>query len=74
MHFVSSWERNGIEKGRQQGKEELVETMLHQRFSTVPASITKRLDKLTPEQLNDLGKSLFNLSSLVEVREWLSLH
>ena len=42
MELVSSWEKTGIEKGMQQGKEEILEKYLQRQFSTLPESITDR--------------------------------
>lgn len=76
MELVSSWERTGIEKGIQQGihkgKEDLLTIQLEQRLSTLPENITARLDQLTSEQLDDLGKVLFGFASLADLEQWLS--
>lgn len=70
MEIISSYRR----KGRQEGKEEMVSIILEQRFSTLPESITSKLDKLTSTQFNQLGKVLLDLDSLEKLDAWLSEH
>jgi flagellar biosynthesis/type III secretory pathway protein FliH len=86
VELMSSWERRGLEKGREegmeqglqqgqhQGKEEILSLILEQRFSTLPDRITKRLDQLTSEQMNELGKALLSFASLDDLEEWLARH
>jgi len=63
--------QQGMQQGVQQGKEELLEILLEQRFSTLPSTITQRLDQLTSEQMNNLGKVLFDFTSLADLEKWL---
>jgi hypothetical protein len=73
MELMSRWERKGLEQGLHQGKEELLALLLEQRFSTLPAGITEHLDRLTSEQLNDLGKALAGFTSLEDLDTWLTM-
>jgi flagellar biosynthesis/type III secretory pathway protein FliH len=88
METMTYWERKGLEQGiekgleqgleqgrsqgQHEGKEELMTLLLEQRFSTLPASITGRLDRLSSEQFNELGKALGYISSLADLEDWLS--
>ena len=76
MEIISSIRKEGRQEGRQeglhQGKEELLTLQLQRRFSTLPSTTTKKLDKLTSEQLNELGMELLNFKSLAELEEWLA--
>jgi len=68
MEFISSHRR----EGRHEGKEELLKLLLERRFGTLPETISKRMDRLTAEQLNDFGKSsMFDLDSLSDLERWL---
>ena len=62
----------GRQEGRQEGKEELLSLLIEQRFSTMPTQITKSLDALSSEQMNELGKALFSFTSLSELEDWLA--
>jgi predicted transposase YdaD len=61
----------GRQEGRQEGKEELLSMQIEQRFSTMPDHITRLLDLLTSDQMNELGKALFSFTSLAELESWL---
>ena len=74
MEIMTSWGREGMEKGRQQGKEELVARLLRRRFGSVPTQVIGRLDRLTAEQLNELGEALFDFTKVTDVETWLSQH
>ena len=68
MEIISSARR----EGRQEGKEEVLTLQLQGRFSSLPATVTERLDKLTADQLNSLALEIFDFKSLVELEEWLA--
>ena len=64
----------GEAKGKAEGKEELLSLQLQRRFSTLPAGITQQLDKLSPQQMNELGLALFDFTGLSELEDWLRSH
>jgi flagellar biosynthesis/type III secretory pathway protein FliH len=74
--MMTSWKREGLHEGMQrglhQGKEEVLAIMLEQRFSTLPAAITARLDELTSDQLNALAAAIFQFNSLADLEDWLA--
>lgn len=76
MELMTSWHLKGREEGREEGmhegKEALLGLQLQRRFSTLPQEITEKLDKLTSEQLDQLGLELFELGSLADLESWLS--
>jgi flagellar biosynthesis/type III secretory pathway protein FliH len=88
MEIMTSWERKGRDEGLQEGlqqgiqqgvrqgvhlgKEELLAMQLEQRFSTLPEDITARLDRLSSEQLNDLGLALYRFDRLADLEDWLA--
>ncbi len=72
MELITSWERAGIEKGRQEGKEELVVQQIQRRFGAVASSVLERLNQLSAEQLNELGIALLDFTSSADLEAWLS--
>jgi len=64
----------GEARGLHEGKEELLAILLQQRFSTLSQSVTDSLDKLSSEQMNELGKALFNFTSFADLEGWLLNH
>jgi predicted transposase YdaD len=67
-------EARGKVEGKAEGKEEIIEILLKQRFSTLPAGITARLDGLTTDQMNELAAALLSFSSLADLEKWLGTH
>ncbi len=67
--------QQGIQEGKQQGLEqgtrELLLGQLEYRFGSLSQADRKRLQKLTLEGLNALGKQLFEMQSLKDVSKWL---
>ena len=63
--------KTGIQEGRQAGKEELVVRQLNRRFGTVSNELVDRLNRLSSEQLNDLGEALFEFKTLADLETWL---
>jgi len=78
MELMTHWHREGRQEGRQegltQGKEVLVERLLRRRLGAVPAEVTARLDRLSPDQLDDLGEALLDFSGLADLEHWLARH
>ena len=72
MALVSSWERQGIEKGIEKGKEELIEILMQQRFGPVSEPIVAKLDQLSSMQLNDLATELLTFTSMDDIEHRLS--
>ena len=60
------------EEGRHEGKVETLSMLLQHRFSTMPDHVTKGLDKLSTDQLNDLLKSMLDFTSLSDLENWLA--
>ena len=65
-------EERGIEQGMQRGRQHLLHRLMTRHIGEVPPNITARLDALTPNQLDELGDVLFDLTSYAEVEAWLS--
>ena len=72
MELVSSWERKGIEQGRQEGKEELVIRLLNRRLGSVAPEVKERLDTLPVEKLDELGEALLDFASVADLEIWFS--
>lgn len=68
MEIVTSWEQNGITRG----KETLVMRQLRRRFGAVPDEVTARLDHLSAEELDNLGEALLDFDAVSDLEQWLS--
>ncbi len=54
------------------GKEELVIRQIRHRFGTLARQVTEHLDKLTSEQLDELGVALFDFKTAADLEAWLT--
>ena len=70
MEIVTSWQL----QGRQEGKEALVMRLLRRRFGSVPEEMTARMDRLSAEQLDDLGEALLDFGTVADLEQWMSRH
>lgn len=71
MEFMNSWERTGYDKGKLEGKAELMISLLRQQVGELSASNKKRIQQLSAEQLEALGQALFGLRNKTELMNWL---
>jgi len=78
MEMMTSWHlagrQEGLQAGRQEGKEDLVIRQIRRRFGDVPQSLIQNIDRLTVEQLNELGESLFDFNNMADLKQWLAGH
>ena len=82
MELMTSWERKGIEigrqegiqEGKQEGKEELVALLVRRKFGSVSPEVLEGINRLSSEQLNEFGKALFDFKTSVDLAMWLSDH
>ena len=78
MELLTHWHLEGRQEGRQeglvQGKELLVERLLRRRLGSVPAEVSARLARLSPDQLDDLGEALLDFSGYADLEQWLAGH
>ncbi len=61
----------GLQQGEQQGESSLIIRQLSRRFGTVEGAIQERIRQLSVSQLEELGESLLDFSSLSDLLSWL---
>jgi hypothetical protein len=71
METMTSWERKGHTEGLKDGKEALLERLLKHRFGSVPPQAITSMERLSPDQLDDLGEALLDFASLADLDTWL---
>lgn len=62
------------QEGRAEGKEQLVLRLMSRRVGSFPAELADKLDRLTADQLDDLGEALLDFTCYAEVEAWLAAH
>lgn len=72
MALVSSWEQRGIDKGLTKGKEGLLVRQIgrHLFQGSMPSEAVARLDRLTADQLDDLGEALLDFETVADLDRW----
>ena len=60
-----------IQKGVQQGKQNIVMRLLTRRISTVSPQLQAQIQKLSSEQLDSLSESLLDFSNTTDLTIWL---
>jgi Domain of unknown function (DUF4351) len=75
MQIVTSWEKQGIAKGRQEGRQEqgssLVLRQLKRKFGEVSNPIEQMITALPIDRLNDLGEALLDFKTEADLHAWL---
>ena len=75
MKYVTSFERSGIEKGRQEEALSLITRLLNRRLSgEIERSLVERLQRLSIEELEALGEALLDFTSVADLTSWLEGH
>jgi hypothetical protein len=69
------WEQKTIEQSEQRGElkgeQNMIIQLLNYRFSEIDSSLIKQVRTLTREKLTELGKAIFNLSTVTDLQQWL---
>jgi cysteinyl-tRNA synthetase len=75
MEIVTSWMREGIERGLAQGRQrEAVSFVLRQlkrRFGVLSSQLEERIQALSVETLEDLGEALLDFTDIADLETWL---
>jgi len=66
MQLISSFRREAMES--------VIVRLMNRRFGSVSPEIKKRLDTLSPDELDELTDNLFDFTSTVDVENWLVRH
>ena len=74
MEMLTSWGREGLQKGEHQGKEKLIMLLMERLFGSVSPTILERVEKLSSKQLDALGLALLDFESVADLEKWLLRH
>ncbi len=76
MPYITSVERLGLERGREEGRLEgeanMVLRQLNRRLGQVSPSVEEQIRQLSIEQLEDLGVALLEFQEEAELLQWLA--
>lgn len=71
MQYVTSFERSGIEKGKQEEALSLVTRLLNRRLGDIEDTLLERLNSLSVSELEALGEALLDFTSVADLVNWL---
>ncbi len=78
MEIVTSWMREGIQQGLQQGKHEealmLVLRLLQRRVGPLDTVYEEQIRRLSLEALEALSEALLDFTQVADVATWLQAH
>ena len=72
MKYVTSFERSGIEIGKQQEALSMVTRLLNRRLGNIDDALLERVRSLSVEQLEALGEALLDFTSVADLTSWLT--
>jgi hypothetical protein len=73
------WEQKTLTQGREEGEQRgelkgeqnMIIQLLNYRFSEIDSSLIKQVKTLTREKLTELGRAIFNFSTVTDLQQWL---
>ncbi len=78
MTYMTTGERIGYERGKQEGQEEgeknLLIRQLQKRFGELPENASKQIQNLTLNELETLGEELLDFTAVEDLFSWLESH
>lgn len=64
-------EQRGLQRGLQQGEQQLIIRQLNRRIGEIESSLIQKIQKLSVEQLEELGEALLDFTSVTDLQTWL---
>ncbi|YAF97189.1 MAG: DUF4351 domain-containing protein [Nodularia sp. CChRGM 3473] len=78
MSYITTGERIGYERGKEEGKQEqaqaLVLRQLQKRVGDLPDEVRDRIYTLSLEQLEALGEALLDFTAIADLLNWLQVN
>ena len=71
MRYITTGERIGYERGKQEGKQELILRLLQRRVGELSSELQERIKSLSLNQLENLGEALLDFTATEDLLNWL---
>jgi hypothetical protein len=71
MEIVTSWMREGIQRGKQQEAVSLIMRQLNRRFGSLTPQLQEGVQNLSVAELEDLGEALLDFANIADLEAWL---
>jgi predicted transposase YdaD len=66
--------QQGLQRGREQGQRDLVLRLLRRQIGTIPAKMTRQVDRLNDADMMALSDALFDFTRPADAQRWLAQH
>jgi len=63
--------QEGEQRGLQLGEQQLIIRQLNRRIGEIESSLIQKIQKLSVEQLEELGEALLDFTSVTDLQTWL---
>ncbi|OCQ89683.1 flagellar assembly protein H [Nostoc sp. MBR 210] len=70
MQIVTSWMRQGIQQGIQQGESTLILRQLNRRLGELNPQLQERIQNLSTAELEQLGEALLDFTTTADLEAW----
>jgi len=78
MPYITSVERIGYDRGKQEGRQEgqqsLILILLERKIGQLPQALCDRIATLSPQALETLAIDLLNFGVIEDLANWLQTH
>jgi Domain of unknown function (DUF4351)/Putative transposase, YhgA-like len=74
MEIVTSWQLQGREEGKLEGRLQIVMRQLNRKVGVVRPELGERIEKLSPTQVEDLADALLDFTNAGDLVAWLNSH
>ncbi|ODG99507.1 hypothetical protein A4S05_04440 [Nostoc sp. KVJ20] len=71
MRYVTTGERIGYERGKQEGEQQLILRLLQRRVGELSPELQERIQSLSLNQLENIGESLLDFTAMEDLFNWL---
>jgi Domain of unknown function (DUF4351) len=71
MRYVTTGERIGYERGKQEGEQQLILKLLQRRVGELSPELQERIRSLSLNQLETLGEALLDFTAMEDLLNWL---
>ncbi len=74
MSYITTGERIGYERGKQEGEQTLVLKLLKRRLGELPQEVIEEIQTLSLERLEALGETLLDFTTIDDLLKWLQVN
>jgi hypothetical protein len=74
MEIVTSWMKEGLEQGLEQGERTLLLRLLRKKLDGLDRATAKKIESLPKDRMEELGEALLSFTCRADLDAWLQSH